>query len=587
MGNLIEREEFADLMKIGELKFPALAGLLMNVLSINKVNTFYRTHEHLTVDAFIDALFKEVGITFSYDEKELANLPSTGPFITVSNHPYGGVEGLMLLKLLLGKREDTKLLTNFLLQKIKPISEHVIPVNPFGNKSYFDSVTGLKAALRHLQSGGVLGTFPAGEVSSFQTNSKRITDREWQPGLLRLIEKAQIPVVPIYFSGNNSLVFHLLGMIHPVLRTAKLPGELMNHSHKKVQIRIGKPIPVVDLQSFGSNHRMGRYLRAKTYALGSPLEIKSFFKARLKALKQPQGIIPEVSQELLMNDISALKKSGKLLHTQKEFELYLAGPREIPHVLQEIGRLREITFRAVGEGTNRSIDLDEFDLYYHHLFLWDKEANTLVGAYRLGKGGDIMNLFGMRGFYIRSLFRISSQMEGILEASMELGRSFVRQEYQRKMLPLFLLWKGILYVLLKNPEYRYLIGPVSISNHYSKLSKGLMIAFIKRNFYRADLAQYVKPKKQFKPNFKKVDTTALLEKSGSDIKALDEFVKDIEPEKYNLPVLLKKYMKQNAKIIGFNVDPKFGMALDGLMILDLKDLPQSTLTDLKKDFELK
>ena len=332
---------------------------------------------------------------------------------------------------------------------------------------------------------------------------------------------------------------------------------------------------------------MGRYLRAKTYALGSPLEIKSFFKGRLKALKQPQGIIPEVSQELLMNDISALKESGKLLHTQKEFELYLAGPREIPHLLQEIGRLREITFRAVGEGTNRSIDLDEFDLYYHHLFLWDKEANTLVGAYRLGKGGDIMNLYGMRGFYIRSLFRISSQMEGILEASMELGRSFVRQEYQRKMLPLFLLWKGILYVLLKNQEYRYLIGPVSISNHYSKLSKGLMIAFIKRNFYRADLAQYVKPKKQFKPNFKKVDTTALLEKSGSDIKALDEFVKDIEPEKYNLPVLLKKYMKQNAKIIGFNVDPKFGMALDGLMILDLKDLPESTLTDLKKDFELK
>lgn len=586
MGNLIERQDIADLTKIGNIKFPALAGFLMNILSIGKVNTFYNKNEHLDAISFIDNLFEEVGVKFEFNQEELKNLPKEGPFVTVSNHPFGGIEGLMLLKILLTQRSDSKLMTNFLLKKIKPIEHHVIPVNPFENKDYYNSASGIKETLAHLKNGGVLGTFPAGEVSSFQTNSKRVTDREWQLGLLKLIQKSEVPVVPIYFKGNNGVVFHLLGLIHPILRTAKLPSELMNRSNKTIQVRIGKPISVKDQQSFSSTTQLGRYLRAKTYALGSPLEVKRFFSGKLRALKKPVPTIDAIPTENLLIDIEKLRENKQLLHTQKEFEIYIASSDDIPNVLTEIGRLRELTFRSVGEGTNRAIDLDEFDLYYHHLFLWDKENNKLVGAYRLGKGGDIMEMYGKRGFYIQSLFKMKKQMDPILRSSIELGRSFVTQEYQRKILPLFLLWKGILYFLIKNPEYRYLIGPVSISNHYSKLSKGLMIEFIKRNFYRADLAEHVTPKKKFKPKYKQVDATALLEKSGSDIRLLDQFIQEIEPERFNVPVLLKKYIKQNARIIGFNVDPKFGMALDGLMILDLNDLPTETIDDLKKDFEL-
>ncbi len=586
MGNLIERDEVAELTKIGNLKFPALAGLLMNILSIDKINDFYSRNSNKDVIDFIDALFEEVGVKFDFDETELKNIPKTGPVITVSNHPYGGIEGLMLLKILLLVRPDVKLMANFLLKKVNPITNHVIPVNPFENKEFFNSASGIKETFKLLSEGGALGTFPAGEVSSFQTNNKRVTDREWQPGLLRMIQRAEAPVVPIYFAGNNGVLFHLLGMIHPILRTAKLPSEVMNRSHKTVRVRIGKVISAEDQKSFSTPTQLGRYLRAKTYALGSAIEVKKFFKPNLKALKKPQQIIDAQPQEVLIAEIEKLRDNKQRIHTQKEFELYIASAGDIPNLLTEIGRQREITFRAVDEGTNRSLDLDEYDLYYHHLFLWDKDANKLVGAYRLGKGGDIMEIYGKRGFYIESLFKLKKPMEPILRSSVELGRSFVVQEYQRKILPLFLLWKGILYFIIKNPEYRYLIGPVSISNHYSKLSKGLMIEFIKRNFYRADLAEYVKPRKKFKPKYKQVDAGALLEKSGNDIRMLDQFIQEIEPEKFNVPVLLKKYIKQNARIISFNVDPKFEMSLDGLILLDMNDLPAETINDLRKDFEL-
>lgn len=585
MKNLIEKEELADFARIGNLKIPALAGMLMNLLAIDKVNEFYARHHLKPATGFIDGILDDIGVKFEFSEDDLKNIPKKGAFIAIANHPYGGIEGLMLLKILLLAREDSKLMANFLLQKIDPIEPYVIPVNPFEGKKTGSNISGFKETIKHLRNGGGLGVFPAGEVSSFQSNSKRISDREWQTPILKMIKAAEVPVVPIYFKGTNSALFHLLGLIHPLLRTARLPGEMFNKQKKVIRVRIGKPIPVRDLNEFGNYQQLGRFLRAKTYALGSGLEVRKFYRPNLRALKKPQPIVDAVPVEDLQKEIDSIREHA-LIHTQKEFEIYIASSTEIPHVLNEIGRLREITFRAVNEGTNRSIDLDEFDLYYHHLFLWDKEAQRIVGAYRLGKGNDIMEMYGTQGFYIQSLFRMKKQMNSILESSIELGRSFVALEYQRKILPLFLLWKGILYFLIKNPEYRYLIGPVSISNHYSKLSKSLIIEFIKRNYYRADLAEYVKPRKKFKPNFKDVDASALIEKSGQNIRELDTYIQDIEPERFNAPVLLKKYIKQNAKIMSFNVDPKFEMALDGLMILDLNDVPEETINDLKKDFDL-
>ena len=269
-----------------------------------------------------------------------------------------------------------------------------------------------------------------------------------------------------------------------------------------------------------------------------------------------------------------------------EFEVHLAPADQIPHLLREIGRLREVTFRAVGEGTNRALDLDEYDLYYRHLLLWDKSAQRLAGAYRVGLGWEIMDSYGSRGFYTRSLFRMKPGFDPVLRSGVELGRSFIVPDYQRQRMPLFLLWKGILSVLVRSPEARYVLGPVTVSSDYSRYSRALIMAFIRRHYWDAEHAAHIRPRKRFAFEEKRADTDALLEAAGGDVKRLDRILADIEPSQAAAPVLLKKYLHQNARILGFNRDPKFNNALDGLMILDVQDLPVDTVQNLQREFDL-
>jgi hypothetical protein len=251
-------------------------------------------------------------------------------------------------------------------------------------------------------------------------------------------------------------------------------------------------------------------------------------------------------------------------------------------VIREIGRLRELTFREIGEGTNKSVDLDEYDIYYNHLFIWDTEAKVIVGAYRIGLGDEIFYSLGKKGFYVAELFKIKEQFTPVLKKSLELGRSFIRKEYQQKPLPLFLLWKGILKYLIDNPRYRYLIGPVSISNTFSKFSKSLIVDYINRNHFDDELAQYVRPRKKFKVDFSSVDTDLLM--SGEDsFKGLDNLISEVETRSMKVPVLLRQYIALNAKIICFNIDPKFADCLDGFLVLDLKKVPQDILEKLGKN----
>jgi hypothetical protein len=288
-----------------------------------------------------------------------------------------------------------------------------------------------------------------------------------------------------------------------------------------------------------------------------------------------------VPSELISQEIKSVEAYRTL--TYDNFDCYVVNSALIPNVLREIGRLREVTFRAVGEGTNKSIDLDEYDLYYDHLILWDREAQRIAGAYRIGNGTDIIARYGSKGLYTSSLFRMSVKMKPILSQCVELGRSFIVQDYQKHRLSLFLLWKGILFHLLANPRFRYIIGPVSISNSYQEVSKELIIQFIERNYFDRELAKFVEPKNAFRPKLKNIDTDALLEASSSDIKKMDKIIADIEPSSFTMPVLLKKYLQQNAKILAFNADPKFNNALDGLMLLDLQNLPADTVETLKRE----
>ena len=288
-------------------------------------------------------------------------------------------------------------------------------------------------------------------------------------------------------------------------------------------------------------------------------------------------------QFLIIEEINAAKEDY-LLHSQKEFDIICAPVSVLPNVLTEIGRLREITFREVGEGTNKSIDVDEYDLYYNHLLIWDRENQKIVGAYRIGKGDEIIAKYSIKGFYINSLFNIKKGMMPILKESLEMGRSFIVKEYQRKPLSLFLLWKGILYFLLKNPQYRYLIGPVSISQDFSELAKSLIVSFFGTYYYDNYLGKYVKPRKKYKVNVEDFDKQIILQDIGNDLNRLDKYIKDIEPNA-GIPVLFKKYMSLGAKTIAFNVDPKFNNCLDGLMILDIFNVSEDLLKALAKDLD--
>ena len=582
---IITKTEFEKASKIDKLHMPGLASLMMEIMKINEVNEVFKKAAHLQGEAFIDKILQIIGITIEFDESELNNFPKKGAFLAIANHPYGGIEGLILLKIMCIVRPDSKLMANFLLKKIPNLSDYFIGVNPFETVENSSSISGIKSTIIQLNSGIPIGIFPAGEVSTYKTKMQKITDRSWHPVVGKLIKRANVPVVPIYFHGNNGLLFNLLSLIHPSLRTAKLPSELFNKQGHIIKLRIGKPVKPSELPFYDSPIKLLDYLRAKTYALGAGLDNeKKIFNPRtiFKIRKKSQEIVAPISVEDLDREIANLTEF--LVCTERNYEVYICSSTAIPTILKEIGRLREVTFREIGEGTNKRTDLDEYDINYNHLFIWDKESKMIVGAYRIGKGADIFYSMGKRGFYLNELFKIKKQFYPILMKSLELGRSWIRKEYQQKPLPLFLLWKGIVQFLSKNSEYRYLIGPVSISNWFTKLSKSLIVEFIRNNNFDHELSQFFKPRKNFKVDFSKIDKDLLTEGSKT-LKDLDSLISDIEITNMKIPVLLKQYLALNAKIISFNIDPKFSDSLDGFLVLDIETIPNEILKKLGKNIQ--
>jgi putative hemolysin len=581
---IITTDEFAKATKLDKLKMPGLAALLMELMKINQVNDLFAQAQPKQGPEFVDAILEGCGVTIDFDERELKNLPADGAFIAIANHPYGGIEGMILLKILCMARPDAKLMANFLLKKIPNLSDYFIAVNPFENVEHSSSISGIKSTLELLHSGTPIGIFPAGEVSTYKLDTKQVTDRMWHPVVGKIIAKAKVPVVPIYFHGNNGLLFNLLSLIHPALRTAKLPSELFNKQGHTIKLRIGKPIQVEDIPNYNNATQLLNFLRAKTYALGTGLEDeKRLFDPRnlFKIKKEAKEIVAPTATELMERELIPLRENYKVW-TEKNYEVFITPTALIPCIIREIGRLREITFRAVGEGTNNSTDLDEYDIYYHHLFIWDTKASMIVGAYRIGMGDEIFESFGKKGFYTAKLFKIKSQFADVLQNSLELGRSWIRKEYQLKPLPLFLLWKGILKFVMDNPRYRYLIGPVSISNTFSNFSKSLIVDYITRNHFDHEMAQFVRPRKQFKVDFESIDTELLMA-GEENFKKLDNLISEIETQHIKVPVLLRQYISLNAKIICFNIDPKFADCLDGFLMLDLQKVPQDVLDKIGRN----
>ncbi|NNL78930.1 MAG: lysophospholipid acyltransferase family protein [Flavobacteriaceae bacterium] len=563
--------------------------LLMKVLNISTLNRIYDRNKHLDDLEFLNSILDEFQIRFEIPQEDLKRLPKEGAYISVSNHPLGGIDGILLLKLMLEQRKDFKIIANFLLHRIEPLKPYIMPVNPFDDrKDVKSSITGFKNAILHLREGHPLGIFPAGEVSTYK-DGKLVVDRPWEEAAMKLVKKAEVPVVPIYFHAKNSRLFYSLSKISDTLRTAKLPSELLTQKHRVIRVRIGRPISVNDQREHESLEDFSEFIRRKTYMLSNFFEPKEKIlkniSSSLKVPKTPKRIITPVSPEIMNSEIDAIRSRDMRLLKSKNYEVYLSPASEIPHILREIGRLREITFREVGEGTNQSIDLDKFDRYYHHMFLWDTDKKVIAGAYRMGLGSKIYEQHGINGFYLQDLFRFEPELHKMMSQSIEMGRAFIIKEYQLKPMPLFLLWKGIVHTTLRFPEHKYLIGGVSISNQFSNFSKSLMIEFMKSHYYDPYVAQYVHPKKEFKVKLKDADKDFVFDATEADLNKFDKIIDEVEPGALRLPVLLKKYIKQNAKLVAFNVDPLFNNAVDGLMYIKIADLPESTVRPVMEEFQ--
>ncbi|WP_431157451.1 GNAT family N-acyltransferase [Winogradskyella poriferorum] len=563
--------------------------ILMKVLKISTLNKIYNRNKHLSDLEFLDGILGEFQIKFEIPEEDIKRLPKEGPYITISNHPLGGIDGILLLKLMLEQRSDFKIIANFLLHRIEPLKPYIMPVNPFEDrKDVKSSVSGFKSAILHLREGSPLGVFPAGEVSTYR-DGRLVVDKPWEEAAMKLIQKAQVPVVPIYFHAKNSRLFYRLSKISDTLRTAKLPSELLTQKRRIIKVRVGKPISVKDQSEHQSLTEFTEFLRRKTYILSKTFEDKSKIleniKSTVKVPKSPKSIVTPIDSKIMVDEVNYLREKDCRLLQSKNYEVYLASARDIPNILREIGRLREITFREVGEGTNEAIDLDTFDTYYHHMFLWDNDKNIIAGAYRMGLGAKIFERFGIDGFYLQDLFRFEPELYKMMSQSIEMGRAFIIKEYQQKPMPLFLLWKGIVHTTLRYPEHKFLIGGVSISNQFSNFSKSLMIEFMKSHYYDPYVAQYVHPKKEFKVKLKDADKDFVFDSTEADLNKFDKIIDEVEPGALRLPVLLKKYIKQNAKLVAFNVDPLFNNAVDGLMYIKIADLPESTVRPVMEEFQ--
>jgi putative hemolysin len=404
-----------------------------------------------------------------------------------------------------------------------------------------------------------------------------VTDPLWAENLAPILLKTGAKIVPVYFPGRNSGLFQFAGLLHPLLRTLLLPREMMRACQRRVEVRIGNAVSARRLEHFGSNREVMDFLRLRTYILQSrEVADKTMFLPDVRTAHSGEPIVDPQAADKLEEEISDLPAEA-LLVDHAPFAVYAAKAAQIPRVLLEIGRLREITFRAVGEGTGTPRDLDKFDTDYWHLFIWNREERELVGAYRLGLTDEILPLKGKKGLYTSTLFRFKTKVIASLDPAIELGRSFVVEKYQRKPLSLGLLWKGIGQFVVRHPDHCHLFGPVSISKEYQSLSQNLMVTYLKEHALDPVLASKVKARNPARSRYLGSLDRHSFKRSVRDIEDVSALISEIEREERGVPVLLRQYLKLNATMLSFNVDPAFNDSLDGLVLVDLRRTSSKTL----------
>jgi len=548
--------------------FSVLSAPLDRLLGLHKLEHMYRElAPSEDAHGFISHVLSKLGVSYAVSLEDVQRIPQEGPVIVVANHPYGGLDGLILGHIMLSRRADVRIMANHLLGRVRELRDLLLLVDPYAHaSSSHHNLNTLKHALTFVRSGGALGVFPSGDVAHLRVDPPRVHEGEWSAQIARLIKRTKATIVPVHFTGGNGPLFHLLGLLHPKLRTALLPWETINKRDRQIRIEIGRAIPASRLESLGNDAHCMHYLRMRSLILRRRAEkakpAQQFFPIKLKATQAE--LIAPVAPQSLAKEMSNVPMH-QVLFESGEFSVAYAQAEQIPLILREISRLREQSFRLVGEGTGEACDLDKFDAYYTHLFLWNRNQNEIVGAYRLARSDEVIQRLGQSGMYTATLFKMAPCFFKRLGPALEMGRSFVRFEYQKNYTPLLLLWKGIAMYVLKFPKYKTLFGPVSITNEYKNVSRQLMASFFESRNPEKELASLVTPRTPFRyPAW----VHALTQNMPDDEAELVSLLGDIEADK-GLPVLIRQYLKLGGSILRFNLDPAFSNALDGLIVVNL------------------
>lgn len=577
----------------------AVVKVAQSTLGINKINALYdKVADKEGVD-FAQAVLDELKVTVKVDDKRLDYIPKTGPFILIANQPYGALDGLLLMTLIGKIRPDVKFLGNFLLSQIEPLRGFFLQIAPF-NEDGKQNIVGIRQALRYLKEGAPLVIFPAEEVSTFQKRFGKIEDRVWELPIVKFITNAKVPVIPAYLGGRNSLAFHLLGKIHPLFMTMRLPLELLNKAGETVSVVLGSPVMPARLRSLERTEDARDLLRANVYALkltltkGSEEVLPGQVEGKVDGQESASAestenkeSLPDLSdKEAVGRELSGLQES-RLFTKLGGMSLFCAPADEIPETLREIVKLRNSVLKHTEELKGKreiaAHKTEDYDSLYWHLVVWDEEAKKIVAASTIGFGDALYDAKGFDGFYTYSLFELSRRLTEVLRQSVELGHSFVLPGYPRRMQALLLLWRGVMQELLHNRAARYLIGPISVSEGHSAAAKWMLINYIQGRYWNREMAKFVIPR----------NGTGALGRQMLDpeliwgMKALedmDKLIKDVEPTGQGVPILMKKYLQLGGKVVGFNVERETGGTLDAMLMLDLRDMPRERLERLAKEF---
>ncbi len=538
-----------------------------------------------SLDEFLRGCMSWLGLSLDLLSTDLERVPAKGPVMVCCNHPTGAMEGLLLLTLLRAVRQDVRVLANAAVRLQAPELDAVfLPMDSADGQEA--NAASLRQATRWLQDGGCLLAFPAGSVASAQRPLARTREAKWQSSVIGIQRLSGAAVVPAWVDARSPLWFRAAASLHPRLRTALLPRLLLAQREAGVAVRIGFPIPDAQLQRFCDDNERAKYLRLRCEILARRKQEPQAMPPQGKRRPRHLEPLPEpVPVERIEAELRTLPPDAELVR-QGSMRVLCAGAAHMPNVLREIGRLRELTFRGVGEGSGAALDLDAFDQDYQHLVLWDESRRAIVGAYRLGDVRQILAARGAQGLYTSSLYRYRQPFLDHVQDGVELGRSFVQPAYQKGFLPLLLLWKGIAAFVQRDPRRRQLFGTVSISADHHATSVRLMVDHLSEHCFHRGLAGSVRPIRPWRRPRSEKRGPAWQPNQIAELRDVSAMVREIEVVRQGVPVLLEQYLKLGAKVVGINVDAAFH-TIDALVVVDLAKAPLHLLARYMGENEAK